>query len=83
MKDTAGAEARRAFMVNLVTQYKEFLKWENITASEEQDEAFEQRIIKFFDYCIEKELRPTIEGFCAACGISRDIKLASEIISEK
>lgn len=72
MKDTAGAEARRAFMVNLVTQYKEFLKWENITASEEQDEAFEQRIIKFFDYCIEKELRPTIEGFCAACGISRD-----------
>ncbi len=71
MKDNAGAEARRNFMINLVAQYKEFLNWENITASEEQDEEFEQRIIDFFDYCIEKELRPTVEGFCAACGISR------------
>lgn len=71
MKDTAGANARRKFMVNLVKQYKEFLHWENITASEDMDEAFEQRIIDFFDYCIEKELRPTVEGFCASCGISR------------
>lgn len=64
---------RRQYMAETVGKYKDLLAWDIITADERDDEAFERRIIEYFEFCQEKELRPTREGFCAACGIGKPI----------
>ena len=64
---------RRQYMAETVGKYKDLLGWSIISASDKDDEAFEKRIVEYFEFCEEKELRPTREGFCAACGIGKPI----------
>ena len=37
----------------------------------DSDEAVEQRIFEYFQYCIEKDIRPGVEGMAMALGVNR------------
>lgn len=62
---------KRQFMIEMVGKYGELLNWSAISAEETDDEEFEKRQAEYFDFCTEKGTRPTLEAFCAACGISK------------
>lgn len=64
---------RRQFMIEMVGKYSELLNWGIISAEEKDDEAFEKRQVEYFEFCTEKGTRPTLEAFCAACGISKKV----------
>lgn len=62
---------KRERMIDQIRKYAELLHWPNITADEKDDQLFEERQEKFFNYCVENDLRPTIECFLATAGITR------------
>jgi hypothetical protein len=60
------------FYSNQGSKSRAFLEWVPVTADEKEDKAFEERIKDYLDFCEEQAIMPTIEGFCSACGITKE-----------
>lgn len=86
MPDYGSNSSRRQFLIDTINSYRELMKWDGLGTSDEDDERFEQRFNEYVDVCLEEDeergklaIRPTLEGFCMACGISRETYIAWKI----
>lgn len=74
----ASPTSRRQFMRDTVNSYMQLMHWDGIGTDNSDDERFEKRFEEYIEISIKEDegegkiaMRPTIEGFCMACGISR------------